>query len=256
MPWQLDIELGSSLMKKYALADCYVFDIPDNEEMPLRLGASLADYFIQILPRKNAIVGLSWGNTISKFARALPYIKVENCSLVQLSGSFPDNTSTITPTEVLNMVSKKLDSRIYFIHAPLYAASEEMRDHLLNDPINNTIREMAENADINIIGLSDLSRDSNTLKSGNICEDDFKELVSMDSIGDLAGMFLDRNGDPLYWSKSNLYMGVILNHIGMARNIICVAGELRKAEIIRKTCEKKYYNILFTTKSVAKALLQ
>ena len=254
-PWQMDAELGRAVIEKYGLQDCYVFNLQENEELSMKLGFLLADYFNQILPRKNAVVGVSWGNTISKFVEALPYIKVENLSLVQLTGSFPYNESMVTPTEMLNRMSKKLDSKVYFLHAPLYVASEQMKNNLLNDPLNYTIEHMAEKADINIIGISNLSNTSNTLKSGVISENDFKELVNLNSIGDLAGTFLDKNGDPIQWSKSVLNTGVSLGHIGKAKNVICVAGERCKLEIIRKTCEKKYYNTLFTTKHIAEGLL-
>jgi DNA-binding transcriptional regulator LsrR (DeoR family) len=255
MPWQVDVELGSKIINKYGLMDCYVVDIPENREIPRKLGSLLADYFTRILPRKNAVVGISWGNTISKFVEALPYIQAKNCSLVQLGGPFLDANSAVTPIDIINGVSKKLDSRIYLLHAPLYAPTKEMRDELLSDPVNEVIRQMAMRSDISIIGLSDLSVDSNTLKNGTINSEDYKELLTLRAIGDLAGTFLDQNGDPLIWSKSSLNTGVKLQDISKAKRVICVGGEDRKLEIIKKTCGKKYYNILFTTKRIAEKLL-
>jgi DNA-binding transcriptional regulator LsrR (DeoR family) len=257
MPWLMDTELGSKVAKKYGLQDCYAFDIPENDKIPHKLGSCLADYFTQILPKKNAIVGLSWGNTISKFVDALPYIQVENCSLVQLTGSFQSSNAVATTTDILNEVSKKIAcSRIYLLHAPLYAPSKEVRDSLLNDPVNQVIRQMADKSDINIIGLSDLSLESNTLKCGTINERDYEELINLVSIGDLAGTFLDNNGNPLYWSKSDFNTGVTLSHISGAKHVICVAGELRKLEILRKISGKKYFSILFTTKAIAAELVK
>ena len=257
MPWRLDMEIGGTVLKKYGLDDCFAFDIEDDDETPFKLGSYLADYFSQILPKKNAIVGLSWGNTISKFVKALPYIQVKNCSLVQLTGTFYSISNLVNTSDILNEISKKLDgSRIYLLHAPLYAPSKEVRDSLLNDPVNKIIWQMSEKSDINIIGLSDLSSKSNTLKSGTINEDDFKELSLLNSIGDLAGTFLDSSGDPLHWSKRDFNTGVALHHISRAKRVICVAGEFRKIEILRKTCEKKYFNVLFTTKTIAEELLK
>ncbi|MDR1446224.1 MAG: hypothetical protein LBI90_04935 [Treponema sp.] len=255
MPWQVDMELSTAVMKKYGLEDCYAFDIPDDNEVPLRLGSYLADYFTQILPKKSAVVGLSWGNTISKFMQALPYMQVENCSLVQLTGSFTSVNSMVPSTDVINGASKKLDGHIYVLNAPLYAASKYMRDNLLNDPVNKLITQMAEKSNINIIGVSDLSVNASTLKSGVITPEDYRELLGLKSIGDLAGTFLDSGGNPLKWSKSNLNTGVPLQIISNARYVICVAGETRKIEILKKICGKKYFNILFTIKGLAKELL-
>ncbi|MDR1655338.1 MAG: hypothetical protein LBR96_05000 [Treponema sp.] len=255
MPWQVDMDLSTAVRKKYGLEDCYAFDIPEDNELSLRLGSYMADYFTQILPKKNAIVGLSWGNTISKFMQALPYMQVENCSLVQLTGSFTSVNSMLSSTDVINGASKKLDGHIYVLNAPLYAVSKYMRDNLLSDPVNKLIMQMAEKSDINIIGVSDLSVHASTFKSGVITPEDYSELQSLKSIGDLAGTFLDSGGNPLKWSKSNLNTGVPLQRISNAHYVICVAGEMRKAEILKKICGKKYFNILFTTKELAKGLV-
>jgi DNA-binding transcriptional regulator LsrR (DeoR family) len=255
MPWQVDIELGSRIIKKYGLHDCYALDIPEDEELSFRLGACLADFFIQILPRKNAIVGLSWGNTISKFVDALPYMKVQNCSIVQLSGAFASPNSKITPIDIMNIATKKLDSKLYILNAPLYVSSKKMRDKLLDDPVNKEIMEMVKKSDINIIGLSDLGQKASTYKTGVINREDLSELTALHSIGDVAGTFLDSDGKPLQWTKSNLNTGVTLQRISIAKHVICVAGEMRKLNVLRKACGRGYFNILFTTRAMAEALL-
>jgi DNA-binding transcriptional regulator LsrR (DeoR family) len=255
MPWQLDMELGGRIIKKYGLQDCYALDIPEDEELPFRLGSCLADFFTQILPPKNGIVGLSWGNIIAKFVDALPYIKVQNCSIVQLTGAFASPNSKITPIEIMNIATKKLDGKLYILNAPLYASSKKMRDQMLEDPVNREIMEMAGKSDINVIGLSNLGTNASTYKTGVIDREDLRELTALHSIGDLAGTFLDDDGKPLQWSKSKLNTGVTLRHISTARHVICVAGEMRKLNILRKVCGQKYFNILFTTRSLAEALL-
>jgi DNA-binding transcriptional regulator LsrR (DeoR family) len=256
MPWQVDIELSGAVKKKFGLKDCYAFNIPQDEQLSMKLGSYLADYFVQILPKKNAVVGLSWGNTISKFIEALPYIEVENCSLIQLTGAFTSVDSTITPTDIINLATKKLNSRLYVLNAPLYAGSREMRDNLMNDPVNTLIMKMADKSDINIIGLSDLSMNASTCKSGVIDMNDYKELVKLSSIGDLAGTFLDKEGIPIQWSKSNLNTGAALERISKAKQVICVAGEARKLNILRKTCGRNYFNVLFITSALAEGLLK
>jgi DNA-binding transcriptional regulator LsrR (DeoR family) len=255
MPWRTDIELGSLIIKKYKLRDCYVLDIPQDDELPLRLGSYLADYFVQILPKKDAVVGLSWGNTIARFLEALPYVNVENCSLVQLTGTFYSLNSKISPMNIMNMATKKLDGHVYMLNAPLYASSRKIRDSLRDDPLNKKIAQMVAKSDINIIGLSALSLEASTFMADVIGEEDYRELSELNSIGDLAGTFMDSEGKPLRWSKSCLNTGVDLQSIGSAKHVICVAGELNKQEILRKVCDKNYFNILFTTKALAEALL-
>jgi|GEM_PF-2397773 len=254
LPWPLDTVLGRAVMERYHLQECYVLDVPSGD-ISTNIGSFLADYFIQILP-DNAVVGLSWGYTISKFVEALPFIQTNNCSLIQLTGAFSSSQPSVTPTQIINEVSKKLNCRIYVLHAPLYASSEELRDQLVNDPTNLIIHQMAVKSDINIIGLSNLDKKATTFRSEVICQKDFDELYAAGAAGDLAGTFLDADGNEIKWSKSNMYTGVPLSEIQKAKNVICVAGELHKASLLRVVCKKQYFDTLITTKQTAHELLK
>lgn len=255
MPWLTDLELGRAVREKYRLKECFALEVPQGGDIPTVLGAFLADYFIQILPEE-AVVGFSWGYTISKFVESLPYVKTRSCSLIQLTGAFTGCDPDVTPTHIINQVSKKLDGRIYVLNAPLYAASREIKEHLLEDPVNVQIQEMADRSDINIIGLSNLDLNATTFRSGITSEADYEELVQLGATGDLAGTFLDGQGNTITWSKSQLYTGVPLSQISRGKHVICVGGEPRKASLLRLVCGKGYFDTLVTTSQTARELLK
>jgi len=255
MPWEVNTGLGKAVMDKYNLRECIVLDVKEKNEIPVTLGGYLAEYFISIL-NPNSIVGLSWGYTISKFVEALPYSNVENCQLIQLTGAFLDKNYSVTPTHIVHEVSRKLNARIHSLNAPLYAASAEMREQFSNDPTNKAIHQMAEKSDINIFGVSELNKEATTFQTGIVNQNDFEELRNLGAIGDCAGTFIDKDGNIIKWSKSNLYTGIYLDTIQRAESVICVAGEPEKAEVLRAVAKKKYINILITTKQVALDLLK
>ncbi len=254
MPWPLDVQLAHKVAERYGLLECFAIDVPQENEIPDTLGAFLAEYFVQILPQ-NAIVGLSWGYTISRFVHALPYVQTNNCSLIQLTGAFSGQYPSVTPTQIINEVSKKLNSRIYVLNAPLYASTPEVCEQLVNDPANLHIHDMARHSDINIIGLSPFAQTATTFKSGVIGPKDFEELKEAQTAGDLAGTFLDASGAEIAWSKNKLYTGVPLSIIGKAKNVICIAGESTKAPLLRQVCKRHYFNTLITTRQTAALLL-
>jgi len=254
MPWPIDVQLSKSVMDKYDIQECFALDVPDDSNCAGILGSFLADYFVQILPTE-AIVGLSWGYTISRFVEALPYMNA-GCRLLQLTGAFSVKQPLLTPSALINELSKKLDGQIYTLNAPLYASSEEMRDQLVGDPTNLMIRKLAEDSDINIFGASILEDQATTLLAGTIDNDDFNELSSLGAVGDLAGTFFNADGEELAWSKSKMYTGVPLDVIQKGKNVICVAGERKKTPIIRIACERGYVNTLVTTTQTAAELLK
>ena len=256
MPWQTDLELGGRVREQYHLKECFALDVPEGGDIPTVLGSFLADYFIQILPPENAVVGLSWGYTISRFVESLPYVPNRGCSLIQLTGAFSGRYPDVTPTQIINEVSKKLDGRIYVLNAPLYAPSQQIKEELLKDPNNAQIQEMAERSDINIIGLSNLDPNATTYRSGTISREDYDELLALGTAGDLAGTFLDAKGRPMTWSKSQMYTGVPLEQISRGKTVICVAGERHKAPLLRLACGKRYFDTLVTTRQAAAELLK
>jgi len=254
MPWPVDTDLGKSISDKYGLQECYVLEVLDDRDIRVALGSFLADYFAQILP-DNSIVGLSWGGTISHFAESLPYMNVEKCSLLQLAGAFSETPLSLTPSTLINTISKKVDGQIYTLNAPLYASSEEMRDQLVNDPANLVISELALKSDINIVGASMLDLNATTFSAGIVDANGFEELKALGVAGDLAGTFIDWNGDRVEWSGSKMYTGVPLDVIRKAKNVICIAGEMEKVPILDIVCRRKHIHTLITTKQAAVALL-
>ncbi len=254
MPWPILLDLGKRVMDKYALKECIAIDVPNQSEIPANLGGFLADYFIhQLMP--DYIVGLSWGSTISKFVQLLSYANTDNCNLIQLTGAFFSEDYAVTPGHIVQEVSKKLNARVYTLNAPLYVASEEIKQHLLEEPVNAVIHKMALKSNINIIGVSKLTKSATTYSAGIISDADYNELRFLGAEGDCAGTFLDKRGEIIQWSKSKLYTGVHLQNIQKADNVICVAGELEKVQMLDICAKKKYFNILITTKQAAEMLL-
>lgn len=255
MPWAIEAELGKAVMQKYGLQECVALEVKEKADTALVLGGYLAEYFINVLEERS-IIGLSWGHTISKFVEALTFTNVENCSLIQLTGVFISKDYSITPTRIIQEVSQKMKARIYSLNAPLYASSEEMKNQLLCDPTNKVIHEMAERSNINIIGLSNFSKNTTTFQAGVIHQEDFDELQALGAAGDLAGTFLDGQGNPLEWSKSKLYTGVPLKTIQKGKNVVCIAGEVEKAQLLRAVATKGYFKTLITSKETALELLK
>lgn len=254
-PWNIDMEKGNQIMKKYNLRDCIVVKIKENESISTTLGNFLANYVSARITDETTI-GFSWGHTISKFVEAFPMLEVKNCNLLQLTGMFVSSDYSVTPQNIISQISNKVSGRIYMTNAPLYVKTKDVRDQLIHDATNEQLWEFAKKSDINIIGVSGMDETASTIKRGTISAEDANELRSIGSIGDVAGTYIDNNGKIVDWSKSDCYTGVPLELISEAKNVICVAGEIQKANVIRKAAEQKYFNTLVTSDIVAQELLK
>lgn len=254
MPWKLDVNLGRQAMEVFGLHECVVLD-NENENLQELLGEYLADYVSNIISDEMTI-GLSWGKTIAQFVKAFPFLNISDCNVVQLSGAFWVDNYEVTPVSIIQTIARKLNAKLYSMNAPLYALSEQSKEELQQDPTNRMTQEMARNADINIYGASALRQNATTVKSKVISEKEYEELITLGAIGDVAGIFLDANGNELEWSRSKLYTGIPLIEILKAKNTICVAGEEEKAEILKVAAKRQYFKTLITTKKTAQKMLE
>lgn len=254
-PWSQDMELGKAVMEKYRLSECIALDIPSGTDEKNVIGKFFADYFSTIV-QENMVIGTSWGKTISEFSSALPFLNVSGCSILQLNGAIWMDDLDLMPTRILQQLGQKLNARTYPMNTPLYVDSQGVKDTMMNDPINVAVQELAKHADIAIIGASALDSEATTMTMNPITAGALQELREKGAIGDLAGVFLDKDGNEVEWSKRDLYMGLSLPRIAMAKNTVCLAGNVKKAPILRASARKRYFKTLITTRETAQAMLQ
>ena len=254
MPWKSDLQLGKKIKDKYDLNECIVLDLEEGQDISLMLGRYLAEHFISILP-DDAIIGVSWGRTIGKFSESLPFANVSGCEVFPLSGTFVNKSYVVTPTGIMQSVAHKLNAQVYAVNAPLYTSNEKMKKQLMQDSSTQIALEKAEKSDINIIGIGDLTEQNLMFELGILSHQDLEELKSRNVIGDVAGTYIDANGNPVQWSKSNCYTGITLDGIKKAKEVFCVAGGVEKARLIKVAAKKRYFKTLITEKKLAMQLI-
>lgn len=252
--WDMDMELGRAVREKYGLKECTVLNPSEYMDPQTLIARYLVDYF-SLFAKDNMVIACSWGKTIAEFATSLPFLNVHDCSVVQMNGAVWSPNPNVMPTQILQNLSRKLNARSYPMNAPLYVDSATTKENLLRDPMNTIVEEMTEAADVAIIGASGFEKTSTTVASNRLVAEAWDELAAHGAIGDLAGVFLDKKGEPINWSRSALFMGVPLNRIAKAKNVICLAGGKSKAPVLKAAAKKRYYTTLVTTKETALAML-
>lgn len=255
MPIEIDFELGKKIKDKYGLRECVVIEEENDELIRIKI-AQYAAKFVHSLLQDYSIMGVSWGKGIYEFVKQLPFSKFPNLKVIQLSGGFvSENNYMVTPAHIVTTACEKLGSVPFFLNAPFFSLNVDTKNDLIKDIGISKIYELANQATVNIIGASPLKKESTMFHVGMASLDDVEELSALHAIGDIAGYFIDENGDPIKWSKSELYNGVPLDVISKASTSLCIAGELEKERVIRASLQKRYFNTLVTSKKLAKHLL-
>ena len=208
------------------------------------------------LLQEDSVIGLSWGRGIYESVKLFPYSNLSNVKVVQLAGGvFSDNNHLVTPSQIIISACERLRSVPVLLNAPFFTTNTETKNQLLMDQGIQQVYSLARKATVNIIGASPLHRGNTMSKVGIISDGDIEELIAVGAIGDMAGFFIDGDGEPVRWSKSELYTGVPLEMMNDALTTICIAGEKEKEGIIRAGLKKKYFNMLVTSRQLAGLLL-
>jgi deoxyribonucleoside regulator len=256
VPAGIDTVLGKKIKDKYKLSECIVLNVDSTENVKEKIGKFAASYIINLIG-EDTIIGMSWGQTIYEFARNLTYSNHSDCKLVQLSGGFMyESNYLVTPSNIIRMVSEKLNCIPFFLNAPFLVNSEDAKELVLDDHSNKYLMELASKTNINIIGSSNLNSNGIIFQVGVLDEKDREELLSKGAIGEIAGFPIDKNGKEISWSKSRLYTGVPLDTIKKASNVICLSGEEEKADILAAGMKGGYFNILITSQKTAEELIR
>lgn len=255
MPVTIDFELGKALKDRYGLRECVVIAEDNEDTVPMRIAQYLSRYVFSLL-QEDSVIGLSWGRGIYESAKLFPYSRLQSVKVVQLAGGvFSDNNHLVTPSQIIITACERLGSVPVLLNAPFFTTNTETKEQLLMDQGIRQVYTLARGATVNIIGASPLHRSNTMSKVGIITDADIEELIQVGAIGDMAGFFIDSEGEPVRWSKSELYTGVPLEMMNDAVTTICIAGEKEKEGVIRAGLKKKYFNLLVTSRHLAERLL-
>lgn len=255
-PTNINLDAGRALRVKYPMLKEAIIIHDDNEQTRRRsVGLAAAQYVSDILV-PDAVIGLSWGKTISEFASLLTPQSMPHVRVAQLTGGFLcSNDYLMMPSSIVKLASENLHCDALFFSAPMFVTSLEAKRQLMDDSMNNYVLQQARKSLVNIVGLSPLQESSTISKVEIVTETDRQELKKKGAVGDVAGFFVNEKGEEIEWSKSRLYVGVDLKTISSAPHVVCLAAENNKAQIVDLAIRRKYINILIATDALASTLL-
>lgn len=255
-PNNYDVEAAGALKRKYsALREAVVVRIEESGDMHQQIGQAAAQYVNNIL-HDACVLGISWGKTIYSFVNALSPAPCDDMRVLQLSGGFLfDSNYLMMPSNLVQVASDRLRCGAVFLNAPMFVASEEMRDMLAKEPPIRHALELSGQSDINVMGASRLGEESTMSKVAIVDAADREELRSLGAIGDVMGEFIDARGDIIEWSKSGRTVGVSIAGLRPDAYNICMGGEENKAQVMDLAIRRKYANTLVISQDLARKML-
>jgi DNA-binding transcriptional regulator LsrR (DeoR family) len=249
------MELAQRLAERFGLTHCEVAPA-DSQATSSVLGiAELAAAFLESRLRggHHMIVGLGTGRAMRAAVDQMPRMACPNHQLVSLVGNIaPDGSATFF--DVLSKLADLTQARHYPMPLPVFCASEEERAQLLAlDPVRK-VHHLAEQADLLMVGLGQVSRSAPLHQDGFISSEELFQLMRHGAVGEIASWCFDAGGEVLDIATNLRTTSVPLRH-RPPRPVVAVAMGEEKVKAIRAALAGELITGLITNETTAEALL-
>jgi len=252
-------DLEHALEHKYELEEVVVVLIRDPHDLAAvarELGPAAAECLIRA-SRGDAVIGMTWGTTMTAVVDALPPRSWPDVTVVQMIGGMGPVGELEHSTELARRAAQKLNATLRLLPAPGIVSTRAAAQALRSDRQIAETLDLATRADVAIVGLGIPLPDAILLRDGTILtQQDLEHLIEAGAVGDIGLRYIDAEGAPLDLEINDRIIGLTLQQIKDIPRVIGAAGGEAKYEVIRAALRGHILDVLVTDHVNAQALLE
>jgi len=250
------MELAARLIDRYELQHGEVAPSDGSEATGASGVAALGGVLIErwLRSRKSLVMALGTGRSVRACIERVSPMSCPLHRLVSLVGTIsPDGSASRFDTLV--KLAEITKAQHFPMPLPLYVASAEERAQLLQIEPVRRIRAIASEADVWIMGISQIGDDAVLYRDGFLTRGELLELVRHGGVGEVTGWVFDAAGNILD-KGTNLRVTSVPPEPGSPRLRICIGNGAAKIAALRAALAGRIINGLITDEDTARALLQ
>lgn len=250
------IELEEALCQRFGLATCDVAPDLGEEGLPLRTLSLTAAARLRRWMESGEVetIGIGHGRTLAATARQLPRFQAKNLRFISLMGELTRNY-TANPHTVMHLLAERTGAQAYFFPVPFFANSAEDRDVMLEQRGVSEVFNLAQDAQLKLLGIGTVEADTQLVRSGMISTVEIEAIAKAGGVGELLGHFFNSEGEVLNTPLSDRTLATGFTD-GRLGQIIAIAGGPDKAPAIRAVLKSGKLSGLVTDERSARRLLE
>ncbi|MCJ7694657.1 MAG: sugar-binding transcriptional regulator [Anaerolineaceae bacterium] len=241
-------ELEQMLKRKYHLDEAFVLNSNsfDYSHILHLMGVFAARYINNQL-RQGQIIGISWGKSIAQTIEALKPDRNLKLETVQIIGGTLVQNPVIDIPALTHLMVDKFNATGIYLNAPLYMDNLEACCRLKEQPAIAFALNKARNADMIITGIGEVSEETfSYLLSGFDNSSELDLLCEKGAVGFICAQAFDINGEACYPEFNQSIVGVSLDELKNAKNVVAVSGGKRKGAAVLGALRGGYVKVLVT----------
>ena len=246
------LRLALRLEQEYGLSSARVAPSSEEPEDTLAAVGRTAAELLGRLMTPGCRVGVAWSRTVKAM---VPYVKRPSRpprSVNELAGSYlePD-----LPFGVSWPLADMLQVPVERIPMPVLVRSQKAKDLMLEEPAISAALKNAEKVDLAFLGVGDISRDSNVVRSGYLTSEQLSEMRAKGAVGEVLMSSFDARGRPVRMSFQDRVTALDLGQVAKIPCVVAVAYGPRKLAALRGALAGDFLHGLVTDRATAEALL-
>ena len=265
-PEQSNLGLERKLEEKYGLTEALIAVPAYDQSVEQEISYQAVDYILRVL-KKNMILGMTWGRAMHGFVEQLAKderlrsLSFQNVKFVPLLGT-PGVTqvgswdATTYSNTLATKVGNLLHCASYNLSAPMYVDGSKEKEMIEGIEEISKVLQMAENADIALIGIGSMQKDSSILKAGIRTEEEYTELIQKGAVGEIVGRIYDKEGQVVDEDLRRKMIGISTQQIKKIPVRVGISYGKDKVEAIKGAIKGEMINVLVTDATTAEKLME
>ena len=222
--------------------------------------AAVADRVTRHLDRSledGSITAIGMGRNVSAVADEASPATPRDCTFVGAIGGSQRAGEAMNPDHIARRLAASFGGESETLYAPALVGDSGLRDALLQNHTVKQTLDRARRADAAIIGVGDISEDSNMVRMGWFSPQEITEARLSGTIGDMLGYdFIDIQGQPAPVPMEGRVVGLTIRELERIPEVIAVASEKTKAAAILGALRTGVINTLATSATNAHSILK
>ncbi len=201
------------------------------------------------------IVAVGMGRNVSAITEAFGTPRPRNVVFASALGGSVRGGETINADHIARRLATRFGGRSETLYAPALVSNSRLREELINNETVKGTLDRARRADIALIGLGDLSEDSNLIRMGWFSSQEMTSARVRGTVGDMMGHdLIDIEGRPSGGMEGRV-IGLTMSELRSIPNVVAIASEGTKTAIILAALRTGTVNSLATSLANAAAVI-
>lgn len=248
-------DLADQIREKFHLKTVYV--VADEQGNDIEILEAVCEFAAHALPdflNPNDQLGVSWGETLSNMANMVPFVPIPGLVVRQLIGSMA-NPLVMTAESCTTEIARRLNAKCVNLNAPAVCSNVKLAEALRKEHIISQQLEKLRDCNKAVYSVSPCTPDTHVVRFKVSTREELKAYERRGAVCNLAGRFLDSNGNAVKGELDDRLLCVQLADLQRMKGMLVVSGTHKAAPAV-SVLRGDYADCMVLDEMLARAILK